>query len=81
MVKKNGGITLLPRLALEKSPQIDRNKVSTISDPTPSREIGMVTHINFTKQKIIDGIGAIIKDEVSKYLQVDKGYRKISPLR
>lgn len=79
MVKKNKGITLLPRLALKNSPQIDLTKVFTIGEPRPSREIGMITHVNFTKQNILENLSSIIKGEVSRFLNVNEVLRKVKP--
>ena len=68
MVKKNKGVTLLPRLAMVNNPQIKKSNIFPIQRPVPTREIGLITHQNFTKTLMLKHIISNIKSAVQKYL-------------
>ena len=68
MVKRNKGITLLPRLAIANNKHINKNHIYPISDPVPTREIGLITHKNFIKKKMLDYLISEIQSAVKKHL-------------
>lgn len=71
MVKLNKGITLLPRLALINNPQIDHSCVYPLSAPAPTREIGIITHKNFIKKRILQDLIHRIQGIVPPLLPVN----------
>lgn len=72
MVKMNKGVTLLPRLAMIDNKQIDTNRVFNISQPVPSRKIGLITHKNFVKKELLKNLSAIIIDAIKPNLKTRK---------
>lgn len=72
MVKKNKGVTLLPRLALADNPQIKKANITTIQSPVPRREIGLITNQNFTKTKMLNYLVKEIQDVVKIHLPKDR---------
>ena len=71
MVKKNKGITLIPRLAFSNNYQINPEFIHTLSDPIPSRQIGIITHKNFIKNRILQIVIDKIKAAVTPFLPDD----------
>ncbi|MEM6264148.1 MAG: LysR substrate-binding domain-containing protein [Bacteroidota bacterium] len=71
MVKLNRGVTLLPRLAIANNPQIKIERLYPIMEPVPTREIGLVTHKNFLKTRMLRNISSKIVDAVKESLPVD----------
>lgn len=69
MVKINKGITLIPKLALQKNKQVKKENIYKISNPTPVREIGLITHKNFLKHRILEYISDTIKSATYKALE------------
>ncbi len=68
MVKRNKGITLLPRLAISNNKHINKNHIYPISEPVPTREIGLITHKNFIKKKMLDYLIKEIQSAVESHL-------------
>ncbi len=68
MVKMNQGVTLLPRLALVNNKQIEKKYVYDLQNPVPARSIGLVTHKNFVRKRILSNLASLIKEGVSPYL-------------
>jgi LysR family hydrogen peroxide-inducible transcriptional activator len=60
MVETKNGITILPELALNDMTAGQMKMVRHFKPPAPVREVSLVTHRNFVKQKIL----AALKDEV-----------------
>lgn len=71
MVTINKGVTLLPRLALANNTQIDKQFVHTLVEPIPTRQIGLITHKNFLKKRILQNLIHTIEKAVSPYLSID----------
>jgi len=72
MVKMNKGVTLLPRLAMIDNKQIDPKRVFNISQPVPTRKIGLITHKNFVKKQLLTKLIDIIKEAVRPNLKTRK---------
>jgi len=68
MVKMNKGVTLLPRLSLVNNNQLDQKQIYKISKPVPSRKIGLITHRNFVKKRMLSSLVTIINEAVKVYL-------------
>lgn len=80
MVKRNRGVTLLPRLALVDNSQIEEGLIFNLSAPVPSREIGLISHKNLVKKRILVQLIAIIQEVVKEHLPKRKRkYTAIQP--
>ncbi len=53
LVKVNKGLTLLPRLATLQFNFIHPDYIYNLESPIPVRDIGMITHDNFTKKRLL----------------------------
>ncbi len=62
LVNINKGITLLPKLSTIKNNLINQEWLYPIESPTPVRDIGLITHKNFTKRKLF----IILKEEIMR---------------
>lgn len=60
MVDKSDGITILPELAVMEFTKPQLKLVKRMKDPSPAREVSMVTHRNHLKTKLIN----TLKDEI-----------------
>jgi len=60
MVDKSDGITILPELAVMEFTQSQLKLVKRIKEPSPAREVSMVTHRNHIKSRLIQ----ILKEEI-----------------
>lgn len=78
-VKISKGITLLPRLAIESNPLLDMSCVYSLAAPIPIREIGLITHNNFAKQRFLKIIAAEITTAVETLISPPKQFDKIAP--
>jgi len=72
MVKMNKGITLLPRLALANNNQLEEDHIYKFSDLVPTRKIGLVTHKNFIRKRIVSSLSKTIIAAVGEHLPVSK---------
>lgn len=72
MVKKNKGVTLIPRLALARNKQIDKKKIYELSSPAPIRQIGIITHKNFIKNTILSYLVETIRAAVKTHLRLEQ---------
>ena len=80
MVKANGGITLLPRLAVHNNPLLDTKHIHALEAPVPTREIGIVTHTNFVKNRILKILEKRIRASVAGRLSAqDQPHARINP--
>lgn len=79
LVKINKGLTLLPRLALGNSKLIDPKHIYKIESPTPAREIGLVTHSNFVKRRILKVLEKEIMNSVKPILKSHKKVIVVNP--
>ena len=77
MVKRNKGVTLLPRLAIANNNQIKKANIYPIQSPIPTREIGIISHKNFTKTKILNHLITEIQDAVKKHLPNNRKKSKL----
>lgn len=64
MVERHNGVTLIPKSALQGKHNIDTAKLHKISSPVPSRNIGLTTHKNFVKTKIIKSLADLILKQI-----------------
>ncbi len=68
MVKINGGITILPELAVKELNNEDFKLIRYFEQPAPVREISLVTYRHFMKKRMLDalkiGIQHVIPDKM-----------------
>lgn len=79
LVRINKGITLLPRLATRRRQLINANYLCEIEKPLPVREIGMVTHTNFVKKRLLNMLEEEIISSTKPFLGSLKKVRVIKP--
>ncbi len=79
-VKVNKGITILPYLAsLEFSSQ-EYKRVTQFRPPVPVRTIGLVVHVHFVKEKILNLLELEIKDKILPLLNPVKDEIVVPPV-
>jgi LysR family hydrogen peroxide-inducible transcriptional activator len=70
MVDKSDGITILPELAVMEFSKAELKLVKRLKEPTPAREVSLVTHRDYVKSKLIkilkDGILNIVPGQMQK---------------
>lgn len=69
MVDKSDGITILPELAVMEFSPSQMKLVKRLKEPTPAREVSLVTHRNHLKTKLIKSLKAEILTIVPKSMQ------------
>ncbi len=72
MVDINDGITILPELSLQDFSVKQMDRVRYFKSPEPSREISIVTHKNFIKNRMIDALEGEILNSIPKRLKTKK---------
>lgn len=70
MVDKSDGITILPELAVMEFSKTQRKLVKRLREPTPAREVSLVTHRDYVKGRLIEtlkqGILEIVPSEMRR---------------
>ncbi len=79
LVNMNKGITLLPRLATLKKNLIDKRFIHDIQKPIPVREIGLITHANFAKKRLLHLLEEEIVQAIKPILNPPKKVKIIKP--
>jgi LysR family hydrogen peroxide-inducible transcriptional activator len=69
MVDKSDGITILPELAVMEFTQSQLKFVKRLKDPSPAREVSLVTHRDHLKTKLIKTLKEEILNIVPKPMQ------------
>lgn len=64
MVDGQGGTTIIPQLATQSLSAQQTKKVKAFSHPVPVREISLVTHAHFARNKIIEALSTEIVENV-----------------
>ncbi|UWY28028.1 LysR substrate-binding domain-containing protein [Flavobacterium sp. TR2] len=80
MVDLNMGCTILPELTLSMLTTEQKQKLSRFEKPSPVREIGLVTHRHFIKEKLIKVLNNCILDAIPQSM-LDKSCKTIIPLQ
>ncbi len=78
MVDINNGITILPELSIQDFSVKQMDRVRYFKSPEPSREISIVTHKNFIKQRMIDALEIEILHSIPKRMKNKKKKEVIS---
>jgi LysR family hydrogen peroxide-inducible transcriptional activator len=69
MVDKSDGITILPELAVREFTKPQLKFVKRLKEPSPAREVSLVTHRNHIKAKLINTLKVEILNIVPKQMQ------------
>lgn len=69
MVDKSDGITILPELAVMEFTQSEMRHVKRLKEPSPAREVSLVTHRDHLKTRLIKTIKEEILNIVPKAMQ------------
>ncbi len=69
MVDKSDGITILPELAVMEFTQAEMKHVKRLKEPSPAREVSLVTHRDHLKTRLIKTIKEEILNIVPKAMQ------------
>ncbi|MCC5920529.1 MAG: LysR family transcriptional regulator [Cyclobacteriaceae bacterium] len=73
MVDKHGGYTLLPQLATIDMSKEDQKKIRPFEEPMPVREVSMVVHRSFLKQKLVESLKKEILDALPPVMVDNSG--------
>ncbi len=79
LVNMNKGLTLLPKLATLQKNLIKPSYIFNLVNPIPAREIGIITHPNFSKKRLLDILEIEIKKSVKPLLDKTKRIQLINP--
>lgn len=72
LVDRQSGLTLLPQLAaLDLSPD-DKKKLRRLQEPSPLREVSMVTHRSFLKRKMLDALSNEVVENLPPGIPKDR---------
>ena len=69
LVDHHYGMTIIPELAVAELNQHQKGQVRAFADPSPVREISLVTHYHYVKEKFVQSLAKVIKDEIPKTMQ------------
>ena len=69
MVNTNDGLTILPELAALNLPDKDKERLRHFKAPAPVREVGIVTHRNFVKRKLVNAVEHSIMENIPEKLK------------
>jgi LysR family hydrogen peroxide-inducible transcriptional activator len=76
MVDKEGGLTLIPELAIKDLSTTKKKGVKPIKDLVPVREIGLVTNRIFVKERVLGALQETIRAALTNEIQnKDRGSR------
>ena len=79
LVKSNKGITLIPHLATLRKYLFEEDCIYTFGAPVPVREIGIITHPNFAKKRLLTILIKEISRVVKPLLNKRKKVQVIKP--
>lgn len=67
LVRKNFGFTLVPELSVEH--QIDAPYLKKFHDSAPVREVSLVCHQSFTKERLLEVLALFVKNRLPDHFQ------------
>ena len=70
LVDRQYGFTLMPELAVMELDPEERKQIRPLVDPLPLREVSLVTHRSFLKQRLIEAFREEVLAGVPKELQI-----------
>jgi len=77
MVDKNGGVTILPELAVFDFSEDQSEQVRYFQDPEPVREISLATNAHFVRLSVLQTLIDEILNLVPEKMRVQKKNRKV----
>jgi len=77
MVEQQSGYTLLPELATINLPDNQNKKIRYFKNPAPRREVSIVAHRSYIKQKLIGLLKNEILENLPPHLKNQKGEQVI----
>lgn len=72
LVEKNFGITIIPELATFNLSKPQKKRIRYFKEPTPVREISIVTHREYVKDKLIEALRVVILEVIPDELKSSK---------
>ena len=81
MVETQGGITILPELALETLNSSQSQRLRFFEPSEPVREIGLVTHRHYVKKNLLDALIKEIDLVIPEQMKEVKGRKPIAILQ
>lgn len=72
LVEKNFGITIIPELATFNLSKPQKKRIRYFKEPTPVREISIVTHREYVKEKLIEALKEVILEVIPDELKSSK---------
>lgn len=73
LVEKNGGITLLPELAVHELSKAQQKNVRRFKEPEPAREVCLVTNREQMKSRLIDALRMSIMEQLPDTVREHSG--------
>lgn len=80
MVDVNGGLTILPELSIANFPKEMLDQVRYFKEPTPVREISLVTNKYFTKNKLAISFTESVLSQIPEEMKAKNKKRKVLPI-
>jgi LysR family hydrogen peroxide-inducible transcriptional activator len=82
LVKKNGGFTLIPELAVLEMPPLERKKFARpFKKPYPTREVSLVHSRSFLKETILNALSETILESLpTQIVSLKKTERRVIPI-
>jgi LysR family hydrogen peroxide-inducible transcriptional activator len=81
LVDSNGGITILPELALGGLSAKQRLQVRSFRSPAPVREISLVTQQHFARRKLAEAVSAIVKEHLPEDMNARFKKKVLAPVQ
>jgi LysR family hydrogen peroxide-inducible transcriptional activator len=69
LVDRQYGFTMLPELAVLELDDARRRQIRPFRDPVPLREISVVTHRSFLKERLVDALATAVRDAVPERMR------------
>ena len=64
LVERNGGITVLPEMAVRELPPEKKARVRPFGSPSPAREVALLTHREQVKMRLIEKVHGTLLDSL-----------------
>lgn len=75
MIKQTSGYTLIPELSFNKN--LDTKNVIRFEVPEPCREISLIVHKKFTKEKLIEELRKSILENIPKQFKTKQKFKTV----
>ncbi len=80
LVEANNGLTLIPRIATLHKGILNSDYLHPIVSPSPAREVGTVTHPNFSKKQLLASLEEKVLSSVMPILRTVTDVKIINPM-